>query len=125
VTSSDERHPYFSPDGKWIAYSSDESGVFQVYVRAFPDNGGKWQISDEGGLYPIWPREGNEIFFRTEDSHIMSARYHVNGDTFEHEKARLWTPTAVADISLLANYDVSADGQRVLALMETAQSSRA
>src|SRR5262249_19207776 len=43
-TSSDERHPSFSPDGRWLAYSSSESGSFQVYVRAFPDKGGKWQI---------------------------------------------------------------------------------
>src|SRR5262249_9298091 len=48
-TKADERHPMFSPDGKWIAYSSTESGTFQVYVRSFPDTGGKWQVSTKGG----------------------------------------------------------------------------
>lgn len=49
-TSADERHPSFSPDGRWLAYSSTESGGFQVYVKAFPDKGGKWQISSAGGV---------------------------------------------------------------------------
>jgi serine/threonine-protein kinase len=53
-----DRHPAFSPDGRWLAYSSNESGVFQVYVRAFPDRGGKWQISTSGGLYPSVPGAG-------------------------------------------------------------------
>ena len=64
-TPFDERHPSFSPDGRWLAYSSDESGTYQVYVRAFPDKGGKWQISNSGGAYPVWSRNGRELFFRT------------------------------------------------------------
>jgi serine/threonine-protein kinase len=57
-TPADERFPSFSPDGKWLAYVSSESGSFQVYVRAFPDTGGKWQISSDGGVYPMWSRRG-------------------------------------------------------------------
>jgi hypothetical protein len=52
VTNSDERAPAFSPDAKWLAYTSNESGTNEVYVRAFPDNGSKWQISTGGGNYP-------------------------------------------------------------------------
>jgi Tol biopolymer transport system component len=48
-TPADERHPSFSPDGRWTAYSSNESGPVEIYVRAFPDKGGKWQISNGGG----------------------------------------------------------------------------
>jgi Tol biopolymer transport system component len=51
-TSSDERCPSFSQDGKWLAYASNQSGAFQVYVRAFPDTGGKWQIFDRGRYLP-------------------------------------------------------------------------
>jgi len=119
ATSSDERSPFFAPDGKWLAYSSDESGVFQVYVRAFPNTGGKWLISNEGGVHPIWPRSGDRIFFRTKDNHVMSVAYNVNGDTFDDERPRLWTPTQMGNVGLVANYDVAADGKRVLALMET------
>src|SRR5579864_5894598 len=62
-TPADERTPAFSPDGRWMAYVSDESGTYQVYVRAFRDKGGKWQISDSGGMYPMWSRTGHELFF--------------------------------------------------------------
>ena len=65
-TPFDERHPSFSPDGRWMAYDSNESGAYQVYVRAFPDKGGKWQISNSGGIYPVWSRNGRELFFRTD-----------------------------------------------------------
>jgi Tol biopolymer transport system component len=60
-TSASERHPVFSPDGRWLAYASDESGKYQVYVRAFPDKGGKWQISNAGGMSPFWSGNGHEL----------------------------------------------------------------
>ena len=90
-TSFDERHPSFSPDGRWMAYDSNESGSFQVYVRAFPDKGGKWQISNSGGVYPVWSRNGRELFFRTEDSQIMVASYTVKGDSLVADKPRVWS----------------------------------
>ncbi|MGD1094767.1 MAG: hypothetical protein ABSB35_22595 [Bryobacteraceae bacterium] len=79
-TPADERYPSFSPDGRWLAYASTESGEFQVYVRAFPDKGGKWQISNSGGLYPMWSRNGHELFFETLNSQIMVAAYTAKGD---------------------------------------------
>src|SRR5262249_5823678 len=63
---ADERHPMFSPDGRWIAYASNEYGDSQIYVRAFPGTASRWQISMEGGLYPIWSRDGRQLFFRTQ-----------------------------------------------------------
>ena len=63
-----ERNPAFSPDGHWMAYTSDESGSYQIYVRAFPDNGSKWQISSEGGVYPRFSPTGHDLFYRAEDS---------------------------------------------------------
>ena len=87
-TPADERYPSFSPDGRWLAYASNESGTFQVYVRAFPDKGGKWQISNSGGTYPMWSRNGHELFFETLDNHIMVAAYAVKGDSFVADKPR-------------------------------------
>ena len=60
--------PRFSPDGRWLAYWSNESGRREVYLRPFPGPGGKWQISSEGGLSPLWARNGKQLFYRREDA---------------------------------------------------------
>jgi serine/threonine-protein kinase len=100
-----------------MAYSSTESGSYQVYVRAFPDKGGKWQISNSGGVYPVWSRNGHELFFRTEDNQIMVASYMVKDDSFVAAKPRAWSEKQIANIGLLANYDLAPDGKRIVALM--------
>ncbi len=64
VTPFDEFAPAFSPDGKWLAYVSDESGRNEVYVQPFPGPGGKWPISTEGGTEPAWSADGRQLFFR-------------------------------------------------------------
>jgi serine/threonine-protein kinase len=113
-----ERHPVFSPDGRWLAYDSNESGTIQVYVRAFPDKGGKWQISNAGGIYPEWSRGGRELFFRTDDNHIMVAAFTVKGDSFVADKARVWSEKRIANSGPAGtNYDVAPDGKRIAALM--------
>ena len=66
-TPAEEQTPSFSPDGRWLAYASDESGTFQVCVRAFPDKGGKWQISNSGGTWPMWSRDGRELAVVTQN----------------------------------------------------------
>src|SRR5262249_52996852 len=86
---ADERCPSCSSDGKWLAYTSNESGSYQVYVRAFPDTGEKWQISSDGGTYPMWSRSGRELFFESLDNRIMVAGYSVQGDAFFPAKPRL------------------------------------
>jgi len=116
-TAFDERHGTFSPDGRWIAYSSNESGAFQVYVRAYPDKGGTWQISNNGGVYPVWSRNGRELFFRTNDNQIMVASYTAKGDSFMADKPRVWSEKKIANVGLLANYDLAPDGKRIVALM--------
>ena len=63
--------PTVSPDGRWVAYASTESGVYEVYVRAFPDIGRQWAISTGGGTFPVWSRTANELFYRTEDQFLM------------------------------------------------------
>jgi serine/threonine-protein kinase len=86
-----EDTPMFSPDGRWIAYVSDESGLREVYVRPFPGPGGKSQISTGGGNSPTWSRARQELFYGTADSRIMVMPYTVDGDSFRTEKPRLWS----------------------------------
>jgi Tol biopolymer transport system component len=126
-TPFDERHGSFSPDGRLMAYSSGESGSYQVYVRAFPDKGGKWQISNSGGVYPEWSRDGHELFFRTEDNQIMVASYTVKGDSFVADKPRVWSEKRIANVGISPNYDLAPDGKRIAVLMpiETAEGQKA
>ena len=77
-----EQEPMFSPDGRWIAYYSNESGRNEVYVRPFPEPGGKWQISTDGGVSPIWSRMRGEIFYGAPEQRLMVATYTVEGDSF-------------------------------------------
>ena len=92
-----ERQPAFSPDGRWLAYQSNESGNYEVYVRPFPGPGGKWQISTGGGVYPKWSRNGKELFYRTPDSKIMVVTYTASGDSFRADKPQLWSPGQFTD----------------------------
>jgi len=117
-TAFNERNASFSPDGRWLAYASDESGRLEVYVSGFPDKSGKWQISNGGGLYPIFSRDGRNLFYRTADNQIMAAAYRASGDSFRPEKPRLWSATKIADSGLSGtNFDVSPDGTRIAALL--------
>jgi len=89
-TSFGHRGASFSADGRWMAYSSNESGSSPVYVRAFPDKGGHWQVSSNGGTTPIFSRNGKELFFfDPTDDQIMVASYSVKGDSFVAEKPRV------------------------------------
>ncbi len=112
-TPAAEVNGRFSPDGRWIAYQSDESGTVEVYVRPFPGNGGKWQISTAGGGQPVWNRNGKEIFYVSADNKLMAVD--VKADSgFE-----AGPPRALFDVHLKSvngwKYDVSPDGQRFLA----------
>jgi serine/threonine-protein kinase len=127
-TPADERYPSFSPDGRWIAYRSDESGTYEVYVRAFPDKVGKWQVSNSGGTLPMWSRSGHELFFQTLDNHIMVAAYTVKGDSFVADKPRVWSEKQLGNTAILTrNADLAPDGKRIVALMpvDTAEAQKA
>jgi serine/threonine-protein kinase len=111
----------FSPDGRWLAYDSNESGQTEVYVRPFPPGGGKWQVSDSGGAYPRWSRDGRELFYRTDDG-IMVASVEGVGDTLRAGKPRVALGGSFrggsAGVALsgntFADYEVSPDGQRFI-----------
>jgi Tol biopolymer transport system component/predicted Ser/Thr protein kinase len=127
-TPADERYDSFSPDGRWIAYSSDESGAPEIYVRAFPNRGGKWQISNSGGAYPMWSRNGRELFFETVDNRIMVAAYTVQGDSFVAGKPRLWSAKKLVAgrVNSIKNVDLAPDGKRFAVLLpaDTPESRR-
>ena len=111
-TPAGEVSPGFSPDGRWIVYSSDESGRSEVYVQPFPASGGKWQISTSGGNQPVWSRDGGELFFVSLDSKLMA----VNVKTSPGFEAG--APQALFELPLKSvigrRYDPSADGKRFL-----------
>ena len=89
VTPADETFGQFSPDGKWVAYDSDESGRREVYVQGFaPDRvpaaaGGKWTISSGGGNKPRWRRDGKELFYIALDGKMMAVPVKTTAATFE------------------------------------------
>ena len=118
-TPAIERDPSFSPDGRWLAYTSDESGTFQVYVRAFPDKGGRWQISSSGGALPIFARNGRDLFFYdATNDRVTVASYSSKGDAFVAEKPRVWSNQGLGvaiNGGVGAQYDLSADGKRIAA----------
>jgi serine/threonine protein kinase/Tol biopolymer transport system component len=120
-TSANEMEPAFSPDGRWMAYASDESGVFEVYVRPFPDTagGGKWQVSSGGGSLPVWSHDGKNLFFETADNRIMTASYTANGVSFSPGKPRPWSDKQLTMPTTNGNYDLAPDGTRIEALVVT------
>jgi Tol biopolymer transport system component len=119
-TPFNESAPQFSPDGHWLAYTSDESGHYEVYVQPYPGPGGKWQISTEGGTEPVWNHNGRELFYR--NGNKMMAVDIATQPSFTAGKSRPlfegpYVPTPVT----FPNYDVSPDGQRFLMLKPTEQ----
>ena len=115
-TSAQEIHGQFSPDVRWIAYTSDESGSPEVYVRRFPVAGGKWQISTRGGGQPRWRRDGKELFYLAPDGKLMAVAVTAGAGGLETSSPReLFNTGIVASIFQRRNqYVVTRDGQRFL-----------
>jgi Tol biopolymer transport system component len=111
-----KQHPAFSPDGRWLAYESNESGTYQVYVRPFPGPGGRWQISTGGGSFPVWSRDGRELLFETLDYRVMAASYTAKGDSFAAGKPRVWAETRLTNFGE-SNYDLAPDGKHLAAMV--------
>jgi serine/threonine-protein kinase len=111
-----ETQPEFSPDGRWLAYQSDETGRDEIYVRPFPGPGGKWQVSTEGGIHPAWSRTGLELFYATEDERIMVIPYAIDRGSFRSDKPRLWSEGAYAVRPAARRLDLHPDGERFAVL---------
>lgn len=116
-TPFSELYPAFSPDGRWMAYQSDESGTWQVYVRPFPGPGGRWQISSGGGARPVWSRAGHELLFQSLDQRVISVSYTVKGDSFTPGKTQEWPDVRLAEIGAAPTFDLSLDGKHLAGLL--------
>jgi serine/threonine-protein kinase len=120
VTEFDEKAIALSPDGRWLAYESDETGRNEVYVRPFPEVGaGKWQVSTGGGVMPVWAHSGQELFYIDPDSQMVAAQLQPGEDFAISERvvlfsigpAILFRPTEQYSL-----YDVAPDDQRFVML---------
>ena len=127
-TPSTERNGVVSPDGRWLAYESDSSGKFEIYVKPFPNvSGGQWLVSTAGGTRPLWAPNGQELFFVAPDGSLMAVRVDARGSSW-----RAGSPVKVVEGPYLTggslssrNYDVSSDGQRFLMVKQPANQAAA
>ena len=110
-STANEVNPQLSPDDRWLAYGSDESGRPEIYVQHFPPSGGKWQISANGGSRPRWRQDGNEIFYMSRDFKIMAVDIETVANNFVSG-----TPHALFDAhpNNRGEFAVTANGQKFL-----------
>jgi Tol biopolymer transport system component len=101
--------PAISPDGRWLAYNSNESGQRQVYVMSFPEPGGKWQVSASSGYLPVWSHDGRELYFTNADNTRMMAAEIRPGATFQAGPPKELFPIRMPSVQ--ARFDVSRDGR--------------
>jgi serine/threonine-protein kinase len=111
ATTANEVAGEFSPDGKWLAYTSDESGRNEVYVRPFPSGAGRWQVSTEGAEWVEW-RSAGQLFYGRSEEVVMRVPYRIEGSTFIAEKPQVWMriPAGVVWVDPLA------DGNRAIVI---------
>jgi Tol biopolymer transport system component len=111
-----------SPDGRWLAYSSNDSGRMEVYLRPFPAPDQRWQVSPQGGTQPVWNPNGRELFYRDGDK-MMAVKVNVSADAapaLSEPELLFERPYSYGAGITIPNYDVSADGQRFLMVKEDA-----
>jgi Tol biopolymer transport system component len=119
------RNGQFSPDGKWVAYASNETGKWEVYVTSFPDARGKWQVSTGGGEEPRWRADGKELFYISSDSKIMAVPV-TTGDNFDTRPPIVLfqaTPRQSVSTNDQFVYDVRRDGQQFLIATQLKQAA--
>jgi hypothetical protein len=111
-TTRNDFFPVFSPDGKWLAYFSDESGQYQVYVRPFSGPGGSQPVSDGIGAYPIWAGNGHELWFSGIDT-VQVLDYRVNGNAFLASSPRVWNKSRYRTLGPNLAWTLHPDGKRI------------
>jgi Tol biopolymer transport system component len=121
------RNAQFSPDGRWIAYASNETGSMEIYVSSFPSANGKWQVSSGGGQEPKWRQDGKELFYLSADGKMMAAAV-TAGVSFEARspvalfQTHRRQPVSAQDVF---SYDVSGDGQKFLIITKVDEANTA
>ena len=121
-TAADEHYGTLSPDGRWLAYISNETGAYEVYVESFPATGFKRQVSTQGGFEPQWRRDGKELFYLAPNQTLMAVGVKSNPTTLEVSppKALFATHIKWMEIQAVAHhYAAAPDGQRFLIISAT------
>jgi len=113
ATPFTENYAEFSPDGRWLAYVSEESGGFDVYVTAFPSGQGKWRVSPDGGTLPRWRADGRELHYFTADGKLMAVEVSPGSASFDVGVPKVLFQTRVSRAAGY-QYVVTADGSRFL-----------
>ncbi len=110
-----ELHPALSPDGHWLAYTSNESGALEIYVRPFPNtSAGRWQVSNGGGTEPLWSADGREIFYAAPNAQLMAAQVNADDNFFVSELRPLFDASALTFDGFHQSYAVTADGRHFI-----------
>jgi serine/threonine protein kinase/Tol biopolymer transport system component len=121
------RNGQFSPDGKWVAYASNETGKWEIYVTSFPESRGKWQVSTGGGEQPRWRGDGKELFYLASDGKMMAAPVTIGAHFDAGTPVALFQAAPLQPFSLPDQfiYDVSRGGQRFLVITPVKQAETA
>jgi len=118
------RAAHFSPNGRYVAYASSETGRYEIYVQTFPEHLGKWQVSTNGGTEPSWRRDGKELFYLSPDHKMMAVEVNTDSANFQAGIPKSLFQVQLVDGFLWRNrYVVSADGQRFLILSPTGETA--
>jgi serine/threonine-protein kinase len=124
-TRAIETWPAFSPDGRWLAYGSNASGPFEVYVQAFPDGGFATRVSAGGGRMATWARNGHELLYRTDNGRVMVVEYTTTNGVFAAGKPEPWTPVVLADTGVAPTFDLAPSDERIVGLLPAPDSTNA
>jgi hypothetical protein len=118
-----EMMPRLSPDGRWLAYQSDESGRAEIFVRPFPNDGARIQVSSNGGAEPVWDRTGRTLYYRTTEGIVATSV--TTAAEFAIGARRLALPGTNAPDATHPSYDITPDGKRFLVLRAAATETKA
>ena len=117
-TPFSELSPALSPDGRWIAYASDQTGFIEVYVKPFPNvEDGRTPVSQGGGSWPVWAPGGAELFYRTPEG-LMVAAFETEPSFRVRTRGLLFKETGIFNWNWGHTYDIAPDGQRFLTIKE-------